>query len=66
MLYLEKKVFELISPMIYYLQVVSRDAASAIGCAIFRERCRIGYRFRLPTFWIIEWSAWLSNIKRGS
>jgi len=45
MLYLEKEVFELISPMVYYLQVVSRatphqlsvtlifesDAISAIG-----------------------------------
>jgi len=36
-LYLEKEVFELISPMVYYLQVVSRATPHQLSVALFFE-----------------------------
>jgi len=73
-------VFELISLMVYYLQVMSRapphqlsvslffesDAVSAIGFVCLASSGIDLIVNGFPTFQIIEWSAWLSNIKRGS
>jgi len=37
MLYLEKEVFELISPMVYYLRVVSRATPHQLSVSLFFE-----------------------------